>query len=162
VLTTTKLDPVQDDRILGKWSGEKEDVAVEIVRSGTGYRIVDEDAPTEFTLARAGASLFAQVPDKCSNHMFSFEGDTRKCYRLVRIEFGDGDFSMSQLSRQGFQDENDRNAVKIRHRIGIDARTDGDATICVLLHGTAEELAAVLAAYPKTAYEDAERILRVK
>jgi hypothetical protein len=107
VLVTAKLDPVQDDRLLGTWvdSDDPTDAGV-IEKSGDGYTM-RSDKPdgekTKFTLARSGDVEFAQLEEECSGHAFSFRGDTRTCYSIVRMEFGADTFTFAQLDVAKFQ-----------------------------------------------------------
>jgi hypothetical protein len=167
VLTTIKLEPVQEDRILGAWSEPDSPDTFDIERHENGYRIASHDPngsgdPIDFTLARAGDTLFMQFRETCANHVFSYDGDTRTCYKLSRVELGTNEFTVYSVGLEGFLKQSSKGAVKVDHKISRSVSKDGTNTTCVLIEGTARDLSAWLAAYPKEAYDDPARVVRAK
>ena len=161
VLVSAKLDPIQDDRLVGTWvdATDPEDAGV-IEKSGDGYtmRSDKENAEkTKFTLARSGDVEFAQLEEKCSDHVFSFPGDPRTCYRIVRIDFGTDSFSFSQIDIKKFQAARD---LHLKYRIAEAFEKDRDSTVCALIEASPSELLAFLSTYPKDAYKEGSRMRR--
>jgi hypothetical protein len=166
VLTSVKLDPIQDDRLVGTWvdTDDPDDAGV-IEKSGDGYTMRSDkpDAEkTKFTLARAGDTEFAQVEDKCSDHMFALPGDASTCYRIVRLEFGVDSFAFYQINLDKFRDGRNRS---VQHRIGTgylpyQDKKSGGSISCALIDAAPAALAEFLATYPKDAYGEGTSIRR--
>jgi hypothetical protein len=161
VLVAAKLDPIQDDRIVGTWvdADDQKDAGV-IERSGDGYTMRADKAgaeKTKFTLAVSGDATFAQLEEKCSGHVFSFPGDTRTCYRIVRLEFGADSIAFTEIDLEKF-----RNArgLGLKYRIAETFEKDGNGTACALIEATPSELLAFLSADPRDAYKEGNRMRR--
>lgn len=161
VLVTAKLDPIQDDRLVGTWvdSDDPSDAGV-IEKSGDGYTMRSDSSDgekTTFTLARSGDMEFVQLEDKCGGHVFSFPGDTRTCYRIERVEVGADSFSFAELDVNKFQAAKH---VSLKYRIATDYDKDGNSTVCALIEADPTDLVAFLAGYPKDAYKEGSRMRR--
>jgi hypothetical protein len=161
VLATAKLDSVQDDRLVGTWvdADDPEDAGV-IEKSGDSYTMRSDkpDAEkTRFTLARAGDVEFAQLEEKCSGHVFSYPGDTRTCFRIVRVEFAEDSFTFAEIDIEEFQDAND---LHLKYKIASTFEKDGESTVCALIEASPPELLAFLAAYPEDGYKEGSRMRR--
>jgi hypothetical protein len=161
VLVLEKLPPIQDDRLVGTWasSDDPDDVGI-IEKSGEGY-IMRSSAPNgervKLTLARAGNVEFAQLEEKCGQHVFSFAGDTRTCYRIVRIELEADSLRFWQLDVDQFQDADD---LDVQYRVASAQPRRGDKTTCALIDAPLSELVAFLAAYPVDRYKEGDRLTR--
>ncbi len=163
VLVSAKLDPIQDDRLIGTWvdAADPEDAGV-IEKSGNGYTMRSDkpDAEkTKFTLARSGDAEFAQLDEKCSDHVFSFPGDPRTCYRIVRIDFGTDSFTFGQIDIKKFRAVRD---LHLKYRIAEAFEKDRDSTVCALIEASPAELLAFLSTYPKDAYTEGTQMRRKK
>jgi hypothetical protein len=163
VLVTSKLDPIQDDGIVGVWANiaDPGDLGT-IERNGDGYAIKPEERggkPTRFTLSRAGDAEFAQIEEPCANHVFSFRGDTRTCYLIVRLEVNADSLTFRQLDPEKFHDDVESN---IEYRVATVKPKRGTSTTCVLIEAPKADLLAYLATLPLDRYQPGIRMLRKK
>ena len=161
VLVLEKLPPLQDDRIVGSWASadDPDDIGV-IEKSGEGYTMRSSNPNGErvkLTLARAGSVEFAQVEEKCSNHVFSFNGDARTCYRMVRLEFEGDALTFWQLDLDKFQNSPE---LDVQYRLATAQPKRGNKTSCALIDAPLPEVVAFLATYPKDSYKEGGRLLR--
>jgi hypothetical protein len=161
VLVLEKLPPIQDDRLVGTWANgdDPDDIGV-IEKSGDGYTMrsaAPNGERVKLTLARSGSTEFAQVEEKCSSHVFSFTGDTRTCYRIVRVEFEGDSFTFWQIDLDKFRNSPD---LDVQYRIATAQPRRGDKTSCALIDAPLSELVAFLAAYPKDGYKEGDRMRR--
>ena len=166
VLTTTQLDPVQDDRILGTWvdPNEPDDIGT-IERNGVGYRARSADTakdeePISFTIARAGQQLFVQSEEKCVGHAFAHPNDNRQCYRISRIDIRPNELAFSEIDLDYFLKQSEHGKLAIEHFVARRVDKEGESTTCVLLEGTPAELSAFLAAYPSDGFKSSSRLRR--
>ncbi len=163
VLVSAKLPPIQDDRIVGVWSNpEDSDDLGKIEKSGDGYVIQPEEAGgkvTRFTLSRAGETEFAQLEDKCTGHVFSFPGDRRTCYQIVRVEFGVDSLTFQRIDTKMFEKDAE---LAIEYRIATSRPKRGDSVTCVLIESPAPEVLAFLATLPENSFKTETRMLRRK
>jgi len=163
VLVTTRLDPIRDDRVVGVWANPEDpnDLGI-ITRSGDGYAIRPREAggkSTRFTLSRAGDVEFAQIEEKCANHVFSFQGDSRTCYLTLRLEFGANSLTFRQIGVDVFTKNPDLNA---EYRIATSHPKRGDSVTCALIESPAPELLTFLASLPADSYKAGTRVLRIE
>lgn len=161
VLVLEKMPPIQDDRLVGTWAtaGDPDDIGV-IEKTGDGYTMRSSTPDGErvrLTLARAGEAEFALLEEKCSSHVFSYSGDVRTCYRLVRIEFDGDSLTFWQLDLDKF-----RNApeLDLQFRIATAQSKGREKTSCALIDAPLPELVAFLASYPKDGYKEGDRVVR--
>ena len=161
VLVIAKLPPVQDDRIVGVWANvEDPDDLGNIEKSGDGYVIKPQEAGgkvTRFTLARAGDSLFAQIEDACTGHVFSFPGDRRTCYQVALLEFGVDSLVFQRIDTKMFEKEEE---LSVEYRIATSKPKRGDSVTCVLIESPAPDVLAFLAALPPSSFKNGTRMLR--
>jgi hypothetical protein len=161
VLVLEKLPPLQDDRLVGTWASDDDpdDIGV-IEKSGDGYTMRSSNPNGErvkLTLARAGSVEFAQLEEKCSNHVFSFTGDTRTCYRMVRIEFEGDSLTFWQFDLDKFRNSPE---LDVQYRLATAQPKRGNKTSCALIDASLPELVAFLATYPKDGYKEGDRMRR--
>ena len=163
VMITAKLPAIQDDRMVGNWANpeDPDDIGV-IEKSGEGYVIKPRETggkTTRFTLSKSGETLFAQVEDTCVGHVFSFPGDGRTCYQIVRLEFGVVSLVFQRIDTKMFEKDDD---LGIQYRIATSKPKRGDSVTCVLIESPASEVLAFLATLPDSSYKAETRMLRRK
>ncbi|MEO5925128.1 MAG: hypothetical protein ABIR70_15005 [Bryobacteraceae bacterium] len=161
LLVTTKLPPIQDDRVMGVWANPEDPTDLGIIgKRGDGYAIRPQEPggePTLFTLSRAGDALFAQIEEKCANHVFSFRGDSRTCYQIVRLDFDENSMTFRQLDPGVFEKIPD---VNVEYRVATSHPKRGDSVTCALIESPGPELLAFLASLPSDSYKAGTRMLR--
>lgn len=161
VMVTARLQPVSDDRVVGVWVNPEDPSDLgRIIRSGDGYAISPE-APggetTKFTVSHAGDAVFAQIEEPCANHVFSFKGDTRTCYQMVRLEFSENAMTFRQLDPRLFERLPD---VNLDYRVATSHPRRGDSVTCALIESPAAELVAFLGSLPADSYKAGTRMVR--
>jgi hypothetical protein len=163
VLVTAKLDPIQDDRVVGVWANSEDPADLGVIeKSGDGYAIQPEEPggkPNKFTLSRVGEAVFAQMEEKCANHVFSFAGDTRTCYQLARLDFEGDSFVFQRIDLDKFRGAKNLN---VQHIVATAYEKRGDHISCALINAPAADLLAFLTTYPRDAFTVGGRMLRRK
>lgn len=161
VLVLEKLPPLQDDRIVGSWASvdDPDDIGI-IEKSGDGYTMrstTPNGERVKLTLARAGSVEFAQVEERCSNHVFSYSGDVRTCYRMVRVELEGDELTFWQLDLDKFRDAPE---LDVQFRVATAQSKGRNKTSCALIDAPLPEVVAFLATHPKEAYKEGGRLRR--
>lgn len=155
VLTTARLEPVSDERIVGEWMSVSEDGEVDpadtmsIDALGDGYVVCvaeeasDEPATRKLTLGRVGGDTIAQMEwDECAD---MGAGDA-PCYVFARVEFADGRMVWSMLDAERLAADSLSGALRQPHVLIREVGDAGPSTR-VLLKGDAERLRSTLQEY---------------
>jgi hypothetical protein len=100
---------------------------------------------------------FAQIEEKCANHVFSFRGDTRTCYQIVRLEFTENSLTFRQIESEVFEKNPE---LSVEYRVATSHPKRGDSVTCALIESPAPELLAFLATLPSDNYQAGTRMLR--
>ncbi len=101
--------------------------------------------------------MFAQLEEKCTSHVFSFTGDTRPCYQIVRLEFEESALTFRQIDVKLFEKDPE---LSIEYRVATSHPKRGDSVTCALIESPAPDLLAFLAALPANNFKTGTRMSR--
>jgi hypothetical protein len=159
VLTSAKLPAVREDRILGEWKdlgthGSKPDPEPVIIRFEEGqYRLgsAEQFAKgefSEFSLARAGNVLIAQLPSK--DHCDEFAAQKGKpCWGLYRLELLGNKLNWYDFDAERMARESITGTLNVVHSLHRERKQNGAFDNIILISADSPELAQFLETYMK-------------